>query len=109
MSAANPFDHGAIDEVIHGRLRLGMVAYLLTVESALFTELREKVEATDGNLAAHLKKLEDARYVTVEKSFVGRKPQTRIRLTAAGRTAWLAWLARMEALTTGVRHPSSST
>lgn len=103
MDATNPFDHSAIDDVIHGRLRLGIVAYLLTVESALFTELRDKVGATDGNLSAHLRKLEEAGYASVEKTFIGRKPQTRVSVTAAGRSAWLEWLARMEALAAGAR------
>ncbi|HEX8534785.1 MAG TPA: transcriptional regulator [Allosphingosinicella sp.] len=107
MAEANPFDHSAIDDVIHGRLRLGVVAYLLTVDSALFTELRDKVGATDGNLSVHLKKLEEAGYVGVEKKFVSRKPQTRIRLTSAGRSAWLEWLARMEAIAASTRQPTS--
>jgi DNA-binding HxlR family transcriptional regulator len=81
----SPFDHNAIDDVIHGRIRLGVVAYLSAVDSALFSELRDKVGATDGNLSAHLRKLEDAGYVAVTKSFVNRKPQTRLALTAAGR------------------------
>ena len=66
--------------------------------SALFSELRDKVGATDGNLSAHLRKLEDAGYVRVDKSFVNRKPQTRLALTAVGRKAWSAWLTQMEAL-----------
>jgi DNA-binding MarR family transcriptional regulator len=99
MSESSPFDHAAIDDVIHGRLRLGMVAYLSSVEDALFTELRDKVGATDGNLSAHLRKLEEAAYVRVDKSFVGRKPQTRVSLTAKGRRAWSAWLDQIEALT----------
>jgi DNA-binding MarR family transcriptional regulator len=95
---ANPFDQTGIDEVIHGKLRLGIVAYLSSVDGALFTELRDKVGATDGNLSAHLRKLEEAGYVRVEKSFAGRKPQTRLELTAEGRRAWQAWLRQMESL-----------
>jgi DNA-binding MarR family transcriptional regulator len=98
MGEESPFDHNAIDDVIHGRIRLGVVAYLSAVDSALFSELRDKVGATDGNLSAHLRKLEDANYVAVEKSFVNRRPQTRLSLTAAGRRAWSAWLDRMEML-----------
>ncbi len=96
--AENPFDHSNIDDVIHGRIRLGAVAYLSTVQSALFPELRDKVGATDGNLSTHLRKLEEAGYVAIEKSFVNRKPQTRIALTADGRKAWLGWLDRMRGL-----------
>lgn len=103
MGGANPFDHAAIDDVIHGRIRLGIVAYLSSVESALFSELRDKVGATDGNLSAHLRKLEEAEYLKVEKFFAGRKPQTRLRLTTEGRRAWQAWLRRMETLMNAAR------
>ena len=98
--AENPFDHSGLDDVIHGRIRLGVVAYLSAVDSALFSELRDKVGATDGNLSAHLRKLEEAGYVAVAKSFVNRKPQTRLSLTVAGRRAWRGWLDRMEKLRT---------
>ncbi|MEA3001644.1 MAG: hypothetical protein QOH81_432 [Sphingomonadales bacterium] len=99
MADENPFDQSALDDVIHGRLRLGVVAYLSTVESASFTELRDKVGATDGNLSTHLRKLEDANYVSVDKSFVDRKPRTRVSLTDTGRKAWLAWLEQIRTLT----------
>jgi DNA-binding MarR family transcriptional regulator len=95
----SPFDHGAIDDVIHGRIRLGAVAYLSAVDSATFAELRDKVGATDGNLSVHLKKLDEAGYVRVDKSFVNRKPQTRLSLTHRGRQAWNVWLDRIERLT----------
>jgi len=104
MGEESPFDHNGIDEVIHGRIRLGIVAYLSSVESALFSELRDKVGATDGNLGAHIKKLEDAAYVRVNKSFVARRPQTRMMLTAAGRAAWRRWLTRMETLAVASRN-----
>lgn len=98
MSEGNPFDHNDIDDVIHGRLRLGVMAYLSTASPSVFGELRERVGATDGNLSTHLKKLEEAGYVRQEKRFVGKKPQTRVFLTETGRKAWLAWLARMDAI-----------
>lgn len=98
MGEESPFDHAAIDDVIHGRIRLGVVAYLSAVDCALFAELRDKVGTTDGNLSVHLSKLEGAGYVRVDKSFVNRKPQTRLALTQLGRKAWSAWLTQMEAL-----------
>lgn len=98
MSDSNPFDHSDIDDVIHGRLRLGIMAYLSSVSPSIFGELKEKVGATDGNLSTHLKKLEDAGYVELEKRFVGRRPQTRVHLTKNGRKAWIAYLDRMRAL-----------
>ncbi|MEM9377932.1 MAG: transcriptional regulator [Pseudomonadota bacterium] len=95
---SNPFDHAQIDDVIHGRLRLGIMAYLSTASPAIFGELKAKVGATDGNLSTHLRKLEDAGYVRQEKRFVGRRPQTRVFLTDAGRQAWLAWIDHMQGL-----------
>jgi DNA-binding MarR family transcriptional regulator len=87
------FDIGKIDEVIHGRLRLGIMAYLANAEVADFNELKAVLEATQGNLSVHLRKLEDAGYVAIDKSFLARKPLTRVRLTPAGRKAFSAYLA----------------
>ncbi|MHA7814924.1 MAG: winged helix-turn-helix domain-containing protein [Pseudohaliea sp.] len=98
MSASNPYDHGGIDELIHGRIRLGVMAYLASASPATFRELRDRVEATDGNLATHLRKLETAGYIRQEKRFVGRRPQTQVHITDPGREAWLLWLERMQAL-----------
>lgn len=98
MADENPFDHSAIDDVIHGRLRLGIMAYLTAASPAIFGELRDKVGATDGNLSTHLKKLEEAGYVRQEKRFVGKRPQTRVFLTDQGRKAWLKWIETMNTL-----------
>lgn len=92
------FDHSRLDDVIHGRLRLGVMAYLSTVNPATFGEIKEKTNATDGNLSTHLSKLEEAGYVKIEKTFNGKKPLTRVHLTKAGRTAWIAYLSRLESL-----------
>lgn len=94
----NPFDHAVIDDAIHGRIRLGIMAYLSTASPAIFGELKEKVNATDGNLSTHLRKLEEAGYVEIEKRFEGRRPQTRVHLTAAGRKAWLKYLDQIRSL-----------
>lgn len=94
----NVYDHSEIDDVIHGRLRLGIMAYLSSVSPAIFGELKQKVGATDGNLSTHLRKLEETGYVDQEKRFVGKRPQTRIHLTKKGRKAWLTYLERMRAL-----------
>ncbi len=101
--AESPFDHSAIDDVIHGRIRLGAVAYLASVDSALFTELRDKVGATDGNLSGHLAKLEEAGYVSCRKFFAGRQPRTEYRLTPRGRRALERYLDHMEALIRATR------
>ena len=94
------FDHTAIDDVIHGRLRLGIMAYLSTVSPAPFVELRAKVNATDGNLSTHLSKLEEAGYVKLDKSFVDKKPRTSVHLTAKGRKAWIEYLNKLQSLLT---------
>ncbi|MBN8608639.1 MAG: transcriptional regulator [Caulobacterales bacterium] len=86
------FDIGKLDDVIHGRLRLGIMAYLADAEAADFTELKELLDATQGNLSVHLRKLEEAGYVAIDKSFVNRKPLTRVRMTPAGRGAFAAYL-----------------
>ncbi len=92
------FDHTEIDDVIHGRLRLGVMAYLSTVSPVPFVELKAKVNATDGNLSTHLSKLEEASYVRIEKKFEGKKPLTLVHLTAKGRSAWIEYLSRIQAL-----------
>lgn len=92
------FDHTEIDDVIHGRLRLGVMAYLSTVSPAPFLELKAKVNATDGNLSTHLSKLEDAGYVKIEKTFLGKKPHTLVHLTPKGRNAWIGYLNKLQAL-----------
>jgi DNA-binding MarR family transcriptional regulator len=87
------FEIDKIDEVIHGRLRLGVMAYLSGAGAADFNELKTRLQATDGNLSVHLRKLEDAGYVAIDKRFVGRKPLTRISLTDPGRDAFQLYLA----------------
>jgi DNA-binding MarR family transcriptional regulator len=86
------FDIGQIDDVIHGRMRLGIMAYLADAEAADFNELKALLQATQGNLSIHLRKLEDAGYIAIEKSFLGRKPLTRARITPAGRKAFATYL-----------------
>lgn len=86
------FGIGKIDEVIHGRLRLGVMAYLANVEVADFNELKALLEVTQGNLSVQLRKLEEAAYVTIEKGFLGRKPRTQVRITDGGRKAFAVYL-----------------
>jgi len=86
------FDIGKIDDVIHGRLRLGVMAYLANAEVADFNELKNVLEVTQGNLSVQLRKLEDAGYIAIEKGFLGRKPHTQARITPIGRKAFAAYL-----------------
>lgn len=92
------FDHNALDDVIHGRARLGIVAYLSGGEEADFVSLRAALKLSDGNLSTHLAKLEEAGYVRVKKRFVAKKPQTTVALTDAGRKAYIAYLDQLKQL-----------
>ena len=95
---ADDFDINRIDDVIHGRIRLGIMAYLSGAGTADFSSLKARLQTTDGNLSVHLRKLEEAGFVAVTKSFVGRKPLTEARLTEEGRTAFVAYLDAMAGL-----------
>ena len=95
------FDIDHIDEVIHGRIRLGIMAFLAGAGSADFNTLKTRLQATDGNLSAHLRKLEDAGYVAVDKRFVDRKPRTTLTLTDEGRKAFTAYLDAIGKLVEG--------
>lgn len=88
----------ALDRVIHERLRLAIVSALAVHESLTFNELKALLEASDGNVSVHARKLEEAGYVSCKKGFDGRIPRTEYRLTAAGRRALERYLAHMEAL-----------
>jgi DNA-binding MarR family transcriptional regulator len=96
-----------LNDVIHQAMRLKIMAALnvLAADAALeFTRLKGLVGATDGNLGAHLETLEKAGYVAIEKLFVGRKPQTRIKPTPAGRRAFAEHVAYLrEILDSGMR------
>jgi DNA-binding MarR family transcriptional regulator len=92
-----------LDRLIHERLRLGIVSALSVNDRLTFTDLKRLLRTTDGNLSVHARKLEDAQYIAVEKSFEARLPRTEYRLTAAGRRAFEKYLAHMEALIKAVR------
>lgn len=92
------FDYRRLDDVIHSRIRLAAMSVLAAVESADFVWLRDRVGATDGNLGAHMKRLEDAGYVAADKRFVERKPVTTYRLTAEGRSAFRRYVDRLESM-----------
>jgi DNA-binding transcriptional ArsR family regulator len=87
-----------LDRLIHERTRLAIVSALAVNKSLTFTELKQLLRATDGNLSVHARKLEDAGYVTCSKSFDGRMPKTEYALSAAGRRALEKYLSHMEAL-----------
>ena len=92
------FNYQQLDEIIHSRIRLAIIAVLIAVDESEFTFLKEKVNATDGNLSTHLKKLEESGYIAVSKSFENRKPVSRYMLTQKGRKAFEIYVERLEKL-----------
>lgn len=92
-----------LNRVIHERVRLAIVSALAGAPSLTFNELKALLEITDGNLSVHARRLEEAGFVTCEKSFVDRVPRTEYRLTDAGRRALDAYIDHMESLIQRVR------
>lgn len=92
------FDYQRLDDLIHSRIRLSAMSILAAVEDAEFTYLRDRIGATDGNLGAHMRKLEEAGYVEATKSFIDRKPVTRYRMTRDGRDAFRHYVDHLERL-----------
>ena len=87
-----------LDKIIHERMRLGIISSLAADASLSFTELKNLLNTTDGNISVHARKLEDAGYVECAKSFNGRVPLTKYRITTTGRDALEKYLNHMEAL-----------
>jgi DNA-binding HxlR family transcriptional regulator len=92
-----------LDRLIHERVRLAIVSALAVRESLTFNELKALLKTSDGNLSVHARKLEDAAYITCDKSFADRVPKTEYRLTALGRRALERYLDHMEALIRATR------
>ena len=101
--AAQPARPADLDRLIHVRVRLGIVSALAANDSLTFNELKKLLQTTDGNVSVHARKLEEAGYISCEKSFEGRMPRTEYRLTAAGRKALHKYLDHMEALIGAMR------
>lgn len=90
-----------LNEIIHQTVRLRVMATLVTLEptdEVDFTYLRDLLEVTDGNLGAHLRKLEEAGYITVNKTFVKRKPRSYISATPEGRKVFQEYVATLESI-----------
>lgn len=87
MSAFAP-----LDPLLHSQLRLAIISLLMGVDSAGFNFIKEKTNATAGNLSVQLDKLSEAGYITIEKTFVGKKPSTNCRITKAGIAAFEAYV-----------------
>ena len=90
-----------LDRLIHDRTRLAIISALAASSTLTFTELKQLLDLSDGNLSVHARKLEDAGYVTCMKGFEGRLPKTQFSLTEAGHRALRQYLDHMEAI---IRH-----
>jgi DNA-binding MarR family transcriptional regulator len=89
---SKPIPPDRIDAVIHERVRLAIVSALAVAPEMSFNELKATLSLTDGNLSAHARTLEEARYIEIRKSFKGRRPLTTMRLTGKGRRAFRRYL-----------------
>jgi len=97
----NPFDY--LDKVMGHSGRLQIMSVLAANDSYDFTSLKELLQITDGSLATHIKALEREKYITVNKSFVDRKPSTRYKITEKGRTAFKKHIDALNELVKGQR------
>jgi DNA-binding HxlR family transcriptional regulator len=93
-----PIDFNGIDTAVHGPVRLGTLTALQIDGPLDFTTLRKRLEVADGALGLHLRNLEETGYVTCKKEFIGRRPRSTYRITAAGRAALRNYLAAMQQL-----------
>lgn len=87
-----------LDKLIHERMRLGIISALAANKTLSFTDLKNLLQTTDGNVSVHARKLEEAGYITCEKSFNGRVPLTEYKITTEGKSALERYLNHMEAL-----------
>ncbi len=92
------FDYQQLDDIIHSRIRLAIMALLVSVESATFVYIREKVNTSDGNLSVHIRKLEDVNYVSSTKKFIDRKPVTTFKISVLGQSAFEEYVNRLSDL-----------
>lgn len=97
------FDYRALDDVIHSRIRLSIMAVLASVDDAVFTHLRDEIGLTDGNLSTHMSRLVEAGYVETRRVLDGGRAATRYRLTPEGRAAFGHYLDRLERLLGGLQ------
>lgn len=85
-----------LNKSFENKIRLGIMSVLAANESMDFTSLKSLLEVTDGNLASHIRHLEEAGYITCEKKFIGRKPNTNYMITEKGRTAFAEHISALE-------------
>ncbi len=90
----NPIEH--LNKVFDSRIRLGIMSALMVNVKISYNELKELIQVTDGNLASHLKNLEESNYLSVKKGFIGRRTNTTYSITKAGEKAFKTHLAALE-------------
>lgn len=90
-----------LNKVFDNRIRLGIMSALLVNDSVSYNDLKELLQVTDGNLASHLKGLEESGYIKVQKGFVGRKTNTTYSVTKAGEKAFRLHLDVLEQMIRG--------
>lgn len=92
-----------LHKALESRIRLGIMSALVVNDTLDFNSLKELLQLTDGNLASHLKGLEKEGFVVVEKTFIGRKPNSQYQISNAGRKTFTAHLAALEDLIKGLK------
>jgi DNA-binding MarR family transcriptional regulator len=92
----NPFE--LLDKVLEHRVRLQIMAVLIAIDVIEFNQLKEELGVTDGNLATHIKALEKEKYISITKSFIDRKPNTKYKITTQGRNAFKKHVDALEAV-----------
>jgi DNA-binding MarR family transcriptional regulator len=92
----NPFD--LLDKVLEHRVRLQIMSVLIATDTIEFNQLKDELGVTDGNLATHIKALEKEKYISISKSFIDRKPNTKYKITTIGRNAFKKHVDALEAV-----------
>jgi DNA-binding MarR family transcriptional regulator len=101
--SAHENDDATFDRLVYERVRLGIMSALAVREELTFSELKALFDVSDGNLSAHARKLEEAKYLTCTKSFADRRPKSVYRLTTRGRDALNRYLDHVEAVIKATR------
>lgn len=97
---SNPIEQ--LNKVFDSRIRIGIMSALMVSDGVSFNEMKSLIEVTDGNLATHLKTLEDNSYIKVDKGFIGRKTNTIYTITKQGEKAFRAHLDALEKIIKGL-------
>lgn len=97
----NPIEH--LNKVFDSRIRLGIMSAVMVNDEVNFNDLKELIQVTDGNLASHLKTLEENNYIKVNKGFIGRKTNTTYAVTKAGEKAFKSHIEALEKMIKGIQ------